>query len=114
MGERLWDCLQHLVLTSDDLLERVYVACSGLSAATHPTSHVFLSTYHEVKPFSPPCSYNHTVCKASIFVFTINAGNLMLSQIEDKLLRKWPESPSTLHIEKVKCQSHCAHFCFGP
>lgn len=42
------DVMQSLLQTSRDVLEKIYIACKGLSAKHQQTSHMFLSTYHEV------------------------------------------------------------------
>lgn len=42
------DVMQSLVQTSREVLEKIYIACKGLSEKHQQTSHMFLSTYHEV------------------------------------------------------------------
>jgi hypothetical protein len=45
--------LPHLLQTSEELLERLYATCGGISPTEQKTSAMFLSTFHEVTATAP-------------------------------------------------------------
>ena len=106
MAFRAVDIMQVLLQTSRELLEKVYIACKGLSAKHQQTSQMFLSTYHEVHPYlirpwhSEVASQN--IDARTSWKYTIeNQGAAVVSQIEARLLKAWPESPCSINLEKV-------------